>query len=277
MKTTDLIKNTAYMVLLFGISAFLIFLKIYDTSSEALFSLFVLISSIALINGFSIITIRKKNVFYAVSNIICLALWIYPLYIKTQDFLPNETGIWAFILILAAFLPALANCIYTLFYFIIIDVRKKKAGKRISGTKKILSIISIVATCAGAVLLIVVGVKLGIQIPKNIENVKQDYLSAVNLSKEISKEYTNSDLIIEEVLNKHQLTYDNPEDNYYIIEENETICITIDTSLEEDAGKHQGNVICVSSDSIAMGIPQLFTITLYSGETENIQLLCETE
>ena len=63
-------KNIIYIIALFGVSGLFILFNIYDENASAVFSFFVLIGAAALINGFSLIAIRTKNVFYSVSDLV---------------------------------------------------------------------------------------------------------------------------------------------------------------------------------------------------------------
>lgn len=256
--------------MVFGISSILMFTDIYNIDSIIILSIFILIGIIALINGFSLIALRKKNIFYAISNLVYIALWTYPLYIKTQDFIPENKVIWSYILIWMTFLPALASSIFTIIFTA--KEKKKNTAEKAETAKKVLSIISIVVTAAAVVLFIVSAVKLCIQIPKDIENRKQAYSDSVSMAKEMANEYKSSDLIIEEILSKHQLTYDNAEKNLYIIEDNDGISMIINTAKPSEDNKTDENTISVSSDEIGIGIANLFTIPLYSSETEAISL-----
>lgn len=214
-------------------------------------------------NGFAFIAIKKENSFYAIANLLCTALWVYPLYKKMQEALSGNSEIWVYLLAYILFLPAVASCITELISCCV----KQEQTKKAAAAKKALSIITIIVTAAAVVLAVLSAVKLNNQLPKEIENKKEAYSNAAELANNIANDYKNSDLIIEEVLDKYQLTYDNSEQNYYIIEECNNIHITIDTAAEE--GK---NVITVSSDAISWGIPKLFETNLYESQTEQIPL-----
>lgn len=268
-------KNLIYIVTLFGISALFILFHIYDENAEAVFSFMVLIGAAALINGFSLIAIKTKNVFYAVSDLVCFALWLFPLYCKAQDLLPDGTGIWAYLLMLTAFIPAAACCIYTILYHILINCKKKNAGKKTLTANKVLSIIGISVTVAFSVFLILSVVKLGTQIPEDIEQRKQSYSDTVNLAKEIAQEYKESDLVLEEILYKHNLTYDNSDENVYIIEELDEVSMIIRISKDED--DNLSGAINVSCDNIGFIIPNYYALNIYSGEESEIPLNIKSE
>ncbi|MDE5984760.1 MAG: hypothetical protein K2H13_05855 [Eubacterium sp.] len=261
-KLPDLLKNILYVILLFGLSAILLLTKIYCDEILQPFAYFVIGGAIAIINSFAFIALKKENSFYAIANLVCTALWIYPLYTKIQEAL-SDVGIWVYILVYILFLPAVAGCITEIISCCI----KQEQAKKAAAAKKTLSIITIIITAAAIVLAVLSAVKLNTQIPKEIENKKEAYSNAVALANNIANDYKNSDLIIEEVLDKYQLTYDNSEQNYYIIEESNNIHITVDSSTEE--GK---NMITVSSDAISWGIPKLFEANLYESQTEQIPL-----
>lgn len=265
MKITDLAKKIIYAVLLFGLSAFLIFLRIYDENAVRIFSLAVFMCAAALLNGFSLIAVKKQNIFYAVSDLICLALWVYPLYKMFGDILPAGTGIWAYILLWTVLLPCAAGCLYTVLYCIIINRKKKRAGKKTLTAKKVISIICIAVTAVSAIAATAFTVKLGMQIPKDAEERKQSFSVAAGFADETAEEYKSSDLVIEEILNNRGLTYDNSTKDFYIIEEKDGICITIDASAGENYDDKNG-VISVTSDSIGIGILNLFERDFYSGE-----------
>lgn len=268
-------KNIIYIIALFGVSGLFILFNIYDENASAVFSFFVLIGAAVLINGFSLIAIRTKNVFYSVSDLVCLALWLYPLYRRTQDLLPENTGIWAYLLMLIAFLPAIACCLYTIMYHIIIDLKKKKAGRKTLTAKKVLSIISIVITLVSAIFLILSAVNLAIQIPQDIEQRKQSYSDTVNMAKEMAQEYQESDLVLEEILDKYELTYDNSDENVYIIEELDEVSMIIRTTKDED-DKLSGT-INVSCDNIGFIIPNYYARNIYNGEESEIPLNIKSE
>lgn len=268
-------KNIIYIIALFGVSGLFILFNIYDENASAVFSFFVLIGAAVLINGFSLIAIRTKNVFYSVSDLVCLALWLYPLYRRTQDLLPENTGIWAYLLMLTAFLPAIACCLYTIMYHIIIDLKKKKTGRKTLTAKKVLSIISIVITLVSAIFLILSAVNLAIQIPQDIEQRKQSYSDTVNMAKEMAQEYQESDLVLEEILDKYELTYDNSDENVYIIEELDEVSMIIRTTKDED-DKLSGT-INVSCDNIGFIIPNYYARNIYNGEESEIPLNIKSE
>lgn len=270
MDTKKLFKDIIYLILLFGISALLMFFYIYDENITAVFSFLILTGTITLINGFSLIAIRNKNIFYAVSAIICFILWLYPLYRKLQNLLPNNTGIWVYLLILTLFIPGIANCLYTILYYIIIELKEKKAGRKILTANKILSIISLVITAVSAAFLISAVIRLSTQIPKDIEIRKQSYSSAVNLAEEIALEYEKSDLMIEEILNKYEFTYDNSDEKIYIIEESDEVSIIINTST--DKNDNLSSTIIVSCDNIGFVIPNIYAKNFYDGESAVISL-----
>lgn len=268
-------KNIIYIIALFGVSGLFILFNIYDENASAVFSFFVLIGAAVLINGFSLMAIRTKNVFYSVSDLVCLVLWLYPLYRRAQDLLPENTGIWAYLLMLTAFLPAIACCLYTIMYHIIIDLKKKKAGRKTLTAKKVLSIISIVITLVSAIFLILSAVRLATQIPKDIEQRKQSYSDTVNMAKEMAQEYQESDLVLEEILDKYELTYDNSDENVYIIEELDEVSMIIRTTKDED-DKLSGT-INVSCDNIGFIIPNYYARNIYNGEESEIPLNIKSE
>lgn len=109
---------------------------------------------------------------------------------------------------------------------------------------------------------------MGILIPKEMEQRKQNYSDTINLANEIAKEYKNSDLIIDEILDKHQLTYDCPEESLYIVEEKDGVFMTINMT---DNNKDE-KTISVSSENIGIGILQRFNIDFYKSETQTISL-----
>lgn len=264
MKPINLIKNIIYLLLLFGISAVLMFVKMYDSDTINVFSFLILLLTVALLNGFSFIAVQKKNTFYAVSDLVCFLLWIYPLYVKVQDIFPNHTGIWLYVLILAACLPCAAVCIFILIY----TLTKDKHNKKLLKAKTILSAINIAVLCAAVVLILITGIRMGILIPKEMEQRKQNYSDTINLANEIAEEYKNSDLIIDEILDKHQLTYDCPEESLYIVEEKDGVFMTINMT---DNNKDE-KTISVSSENIGIGILQRFNIDFYKSETQTISL-----
>lgn len=268
-------KNIIYIIALFGVSGLFILFNIYDENASAVFSFFVLIGAAVLINGFSLIAIRTKNVFYSVSDLVCLVLWLYPLYRRAQDLLPEGIGIWAYLLMLTAFLPAIACCLYTIMYHIIIDLKKKKAGRKTLTAKKVLSIISIVITIVSAIFLILSAVRLATQIPKDIEQRKQSYSDTVNMAKEIAQEYQESDLVLEEILDKYELTYDNSDENVYIIEELDEVSMIIKTTKDED--DNLSGTINVSCDNIGFIIPNYYARNIYNGEESEIPLNIKSE
>ena len=265
MKPIELIKNILYLFLLFGISAVLMFVKMYDSDTINVFSFLILLFIVALLNGFSFIAVRKQNTFYAVSDLVCFLLWVYPLYVKVQDIFPNHTGIWLYVLILAACLPCAAVCIFTIIYTL---AKKDKLNKKLLQAKRVLSAINIVVLCTAVVLVLITGISLGVLIPKEIEQRKQDYSDTIHLANEITEEYKNSDLIIDEILDKHQLTYDCPEENLYIVEEIDGVFMTINMTDNNKKGK----TISVSSENIGIGILQRFSIDFYKSETQTISL-----
>lgn len=262
-KVTDLLKNILYIILLFGLSAILLLLKIYCEEISQAFIYLIITGAAAIINGFAFIAIKKENSFYAISNLVCTALWVYPLYTKMQEALSGNTGIWIYILAYILFLPAVAGCITEIIGCCI----KQEQIKKSDAAKKALSVITIVITIAAVVLACVSAIKLSSQLTKKIETEKEAYSSTLELANHIAEDYKSSDLIMEEILDKYNLTYDKPEQNYYIIEENNHINMTIDTSTEE--GK---NIITVSSDAISWGISNLFESSLYELQTEQIAL-----
>lgn len=268
-------KNIIYIIALFGVSGLFILFNIYDENASAVFSFFVLIGAAVLINGFSLMAIRTKNVFYSVSDLVCFALWLYPLYGKAQNLLPEGTGIWAYLLILTAFLPAIACCLYTIMYHIIIDLKKKKAGRKALTAKKVLSIISIVITLVSAIFLILSAVKLATQIPKDIEQRKQNYSDTVNMAKEMAQKYKDTDLVLEEILDKYELTYDNSNENVYIIEELDEVSMIIKTTKDED--DNLSGTINVSCDNIGFIIPNYYAWNIYNGEESEIPLNIKPE
>lgn len=263
LKSLDFIKNIIYVILLFGLSAILLLTDIYCEGVSQTFTYLLMAGSAAIVNGFAFLALKKENAFYAVANLVCTALWVYPLFTKMQEALPDTTGIWVYILAYAAFLPAVAGDITELIGCCI----KQEQAKKAATAKKALSIIAIVAAVAAAALTILSAVRLSSQLPKEIESRKEAYASAVELANNIANDYKSTDLIMEEVLDKYQLTYDNSAENCYVIEELNNIHMTIDTSAEE--GK---NVITVSSDGIGWGISKLFESSLYDAQNEQISL-----
>lgn len=261
-KLLDLIKNILYIVGLFGLSAILLLTKIYCEEVSQTFTYLTIAGAAAIINGFAFIALKKENSFYAAANLVCTALWVYPLFTKMHEALSNS-GIWVYLLAYAAFLPAAAGCITEIVGCCI----QNKQAKKAETAKKALSIITIAAVIAAAVLAVLSAVNLNNQLTQETENRKEAYSSAAELANNIANDYKTSDLIMEEVLDKYQLTYDNSQENYYIIEDLNNIHMAIDTSAEE--GKH---VISISSDGISWGIPKLFEAELCDVQSEQIPL-----
>lgn len=259
-KSLDLLKNILYVILLFGLSAILMLTSIYCEKIAQPFAYLVIAGAAAIINCFALIALKKENSFYAIAALLCTALWAYPIYTKI-----NEIGAepWVYIAAYAALLPAVVCCITEIISCCI----KKEQAKKAKTTKTVLSVISIAITIAAAVLAVLSAVNLNNQLTTEINSRKEAYSSAAELANNIANDYKSSDLIMEEVLDKYQLTYDNSQENYYVIEELNNIHMTIDTSAEE--GK---NVISISSDEISWGISKLFETSLYDTQSEQISL-----
>lgn len=259
-KSLDLLKNVIYVILLFGLSAILMLTNIYCDGIAQAFAYLVIGGAAAILNVFSLIALKREKSFYAAADLLCTVLWAYPIYTKI-----NESGLdmWVYIVSYAALLPAVLCCVTEIIGCCI----KKEQAEKAKNTKKVLSVIGIVIAIAAAVLTALSAVHLNTQFTTEINNRKEAYSAAAELANQIANDYKSSDLIIEEVLDKYQLTYDHTEENYYIIEELNSIHMTIDTSAEE--GK---NVISVSSDGIGWGISRLFEVSIYDAQNEQISL-----
>jgi hypothetical protein len=104
-----------------------------------------------------------------------------------------------------------------------------------------------------------------------VQECKDNYSAQIDLANEMVQEYTTSDLIIEEVIDNHQLTYSTPKDNIYTIEQlgNVTITINTNTNTEEDS---LANSIIVSDENVGIRIPKIYSHNFYTGESQTISI-----
>lgn len=135
--------------------------------------------------------------------------------------------------------------------------------------KKSFSVIGIVLTSATVLATVILTVIFGFNTYNDVKQRKQDYTSAVKAAEEITAEYQKNDLIIEEILDSRRLTYDTADDNTYIVEDFDGLNITIYTENNKSENK---NTVCVSSNSIGIGIPKWFFIEFYQGQSQSLPL-----
>lgn len=262
MKVKDLIKSILYIAVLFGITALLIPLNYYGTGAYPLFCATVIICAGALLNGFSLIALIREKIFYAVSDLVCIVLWSYPIYTKASELLNSNLFAISILITCALLLPALILCEFTIISCI------KKSGQ-MQKMKKSFSVIGIVLTSATVLATVILTVIFGFNAYNEVKQKKQDYTSAVKAAEEITAEYQKNDLIIEEILDSRRLTYDTDDDNTYIVEDFDGLNITIYTKNNKSENK---NTVCVSSSSIGIGIPKWFFIEFYQGQSQSLPL-----
>lgn len=268
MKVKKLIKEILYLIILFAVSALLIFTNIYGIANTAVFSATALFGFVALVNGFSLIALKKKNIFCSVANLICALIFSYPLFLKARDGFSQLSAPITILLLIVFFLPTILN-----FLFVIISSLAKNKGNSNGKLKarKFLSVITIIFTCVFVVLTVIYAVKSNTQISDNVQECKDNYSAQIDLANEMVQEYTTSDLIIEEVIDNHQLTYSTPKDNIYTIEQlgNVTITINTNTNTEEDS---LANSIIVSDENVGIRIPKIYSHNFYTGESQTISI-----